>query len=100
MPDYKILNNKGKEIFTEVSLHPGEVLMMEIEARGIKKYVFAAQLGMKATHFSELLHGHRHMSAATAIKLEKLLGIPAEYWMRVQVYYDLFIERNKELQAA
>lgn len=48
MPDHKILNSKGKEIFTDVSLHPGEVLMMEIEARNIKKSVFAAQLGMGA----------------------------------------------------
>jgi antitoxin HigA-1 len=100
MPDHKILNSKGKEIFTDVSLHPGEVLMMEIEARNIKKSVFAAQLGMGASHFSELLHGKRHLSAANALKLEKLLNIPAEYWMRVQVYHDLFVERNKELEAA
>jgi len=100
MSDYKVLNNKGKEISTDVSLHPGEVLMMEIDARNIKKSVFAAQFGMGASHFSELLHGKRHLSAANALKLEKLLGISAEYWMRVQIYYDLFIERNKESQAA
>lgn len=100
MPDYKVLNSKGKEIFTDVSLHPGEVLMMEIEARNIKKSVFAAQLGIMPSHFSELLHGKRHLSAANALKLEKLLGISAEYWMRVQVYHDLFVERNKESKAA
>jgi plasmid maintenance system antidote protein VapI len=38
---------------------------------------------MKPGHFSELLHGKRHVGAATALKLEKLLDIPAEYWMRV-----------------
>ncbi len=100
MPDFKILNSKGKEIFTDVSLHPGEVISMEIEAREISKSAFARQLGMNASHFSELLHGKRHVSAATALKLEKLLGIPAEYWMRVQVYYDLFVERSKESKAA
>ncbi len=100
MADYGVLNNKGKEISTDVSLHPGEVLSMEIDARDLKKSVFAAQLGMTPSHFSELLHCKRNVSAATALKLEKLLGISAEYWMRVQVYYDLFIERNKESQAA
>ena len=55
---------------------------------------------MKPGHFSELLHGKRHVGAATAIRLQKLLDIPAEYWMRVQVYHDLFIERNKDLEAA
>ena len=100
MSNYKVVNSNGKEIFTDVSLHPGEVLQMELAARNIKKSEFAELLGMKPGHFSELLHGKRHVSAATALKLQKLLGIPAEYWMRVQVYHDLFVERNKELQVA
>ncbi|MBX9784155.1 MAG: HigA family addiction module antidote protein [Chitinophagaceae bacterium] len=100
MSNYKVINSKGKEIFTDVTLHPGEILLDELEAREIKKSDFAAQLGMKPGHFSDLLYGRRHVSAATAIKLEKLLGISAEYWMRVQVYHDLFVERNKEREAA
>jgi addiction module HigA family antidote len=68
--------------------------------RSIKKTAFAAQPGMKLSHFSELLHGKRHVSAAMAIKLEKLLAIPAEYWMRVQVYHDLSVERHKQKAAA
>lgn len=100
MSNYKILNTRGKEIFTDIALHPGDILSNELEAREIKKIVFAEQIGMKPGHLSELLHGKRHVSAATALKLEKLLDIPAEYWMRVQVYYDLFIERNKEEAAA
>ena len=100
MADYKVLNSRGKEISTDVSLHPGEVVAMELEARGIAKSVFAGQLGMRQSHFSELVHGKRNVSAAIAIKLENLLGIPAEYWMRVQVYHDLFVERNRAGNAA
>jgi HTH-type transcriptional regulator/antitoxin HigA len=100
MNNYKVLNSRGKEIHTDITLHPGEVLQDELDARNIKKSLFAEQLGMKAGHFSELLHGKRHVSAATALKLEKLLGISAEYWMRVQVYYDLFMERHKEMEVA
>ena len=99
MNNYKILNSRGKKIKTNVSLHPGEVLMDELEARGIPKNVFAEQLGMKSSHFSELLHGKRHVGAATALKLENLLDIAAEYWLRIQVYHDLFVERNKQVQA-
>jgi len=98
--NYKVLNSRGKEIQSDISLHPGEVLQDELEARDIKKSSFAQQLGMKPGHFSELLHGKRHISAATALKLEKFLGISAEYWMRVQVYYDLFVERHKEEEVA
>ena len=100
MSNYKVLNSRAKEIQTDISLHPGDILVDELEARKIKKIQFAELLGMKPGHFSELLHGKRHVSAATALKLEKLLNIPAEYWLRVQVYYDLFIERHKEKEAA
>lgn len=94
--NYKILSSRGKELQTDVALHPGELLEDELEAREIKKTAFAALLGIKPGHLSELLRGKRHVSAATALKLEKLLDIPAEYWMRLQVHYDLFIERQKE----
>jgi addiction module HigA family antidote len=100
MNSYKILNARGKEIHTDVSLHPGEILQDELEARDIKKSSFAEQLGVKPGHLSELLHGRRHISAATALKLEKLLGIGAEYWLRVQVDFDLFMERAKEKELA
>jgi antitoxin HigA-1 len=100
MSNYKVLNSKGKEIFTDVTLHPGEILMDELEARNIKKSEFAKQLGMKPGHFSDLLYGRRHIGAAAALKLEKLLGISAEYWMRAQVYHDLFMERSKSKKAA
>jgi HTH-type transcriptional regulator/antitoxin HigA len=94
--NYKVLNSRGKELQTDVALHPGEVLQDELEARKLKKTAFAALLGIKPGHLSELLYGRRHISAATALKLEKLLNIPAEYWMRLQVYYDLFVERRRE----
>jgi addiction module HigA family antidote len=95
-----IFNSRSKAIHTDIALHPGDILIDELEARDTRKSVFAEQLNMKAGHFSELLHAKRHVSATTALKLETLLNIPAEYWMRVQVYYDLFIERNKQDHAA
>ena len=94
--NYRVLNSRGKEIQTDVALHPGEVLQDELEARELKKTAFAALLGIKPGHLSELLHGKRHVSAATALKLEKLLQISAEYWLQLQIHYDLFVERHKK----
>jgi addiction module HigA family antidote len=64
------------------------------------KSKFAQSMGIKPGHLSELLHGKRHVSAHTAINLEKLLGIDAEFWLRVQMRYDLQVERNKLKEAA
>jgi len=100
MPQYKVVNSKGKIITTDVTLHPGEIIGMEISARQFKKIDFASKIGVRPGHLTELLQGKRNISAALAIKLEELLKIDAEYWMRLQVYHDLFIERNKRKNAA
>lgn len=95
MTSFKVLDKQGVPIQTNVVLHPGEVLAMELEARQIKKADFAAQLGIKPSQLSELLHGKRHVSAQMALRLEAALGIDAEFWMRVQTAFDIAFERGK-----
>jgi hypothetical protein len=36
MATYKVIGSNGQEIKTDVLLHPGEVLEMELIARGLK----------------------------------------------------------------
>jgi len=100
MAKYTVIDKKGNEIHSKVNLHPGEILRDELDERALRKIDFAKALGVTPGNLSELLKGKRHISALTAIKLEKLLGISAEYWLRVQMYYDLATERQKLKQAA
>ena len=89
MKRYMVISRNGEEIQTNETLHPGEVIGLELEARGLKKTEFAEQLGLSASHFSELLHAKRHVSEDLALRLEKLLDINAEFWMRIQTKYNL-----------
>jgi addiction module HigA family antidote len=50
-------------------------------------------------HLNDLIKGKRNISAKIAIELETALGIDADYWLRVQIKYDLAIER-KQLSMA
>lgn len=100
MSEYKVIGKSGLPIKTPATLHPGEVLLMEIEARQLKKSDFAAQLNIQPSQLSELLHEKRHVGAQMAIKLEVLLGIDAEFWMRLQAAYDISIERKPLSMAA
>ncbi len=93
--NFKILRKDGRELKSSVTLHPGEVLAMELEARGISKTAFASALGLNPANLSGLLHQNRHVNAALALKLEALLGIDAEFWMRVQSGFDLDEARKK-----
>lgn len=98
MNKYGIFDENGNEITTNITLHPSEILNMELDARGIKKNFFAAQLNIKPTQLSDLIHEKRHVIAVMALKLEALLGIKAEYWLRVQSAYDLAKARESMQQ--
>lgn len=100
MKNFQVIGKSGAILKTDVTLHPGELLSMEIEVRGLKKTAFAGLLQIRPSQLSELLHGKRHVSAALALKLEHILGINAEYWMRLQVAYDIFVERQKAAAPA
>jgi addiction module HigA family antidote len=100
MTSFKVIDRQSIPIQTDAILHPGEVLAMELEARQTKKADFAAQLGVKPSQLSELLHEKRHVSASMALRLEALLGIDAEFWMRVQTAYDIAVERRKLAASA
>ena len=89
MNNYVILSKDGREIHTNILLHPGDILKKELTARGLKKSFFAKKLGIETSQLSDLLSRKRHVDPAFALKLEALLGIEAGFWMRVQNAYDL-----------
>ncbi len=95
MGSYIVAGKSGEEIRSDIILHPGEVLRDELKARKLMKSVFALEIKVYPSHFSEILKGKRNMNASLAIKLEKALGISAEFWIRLQGEYDLAVERKK-----
>ena len=97
MSIYKVIDKSGTKIVTDITLHPGEVLHDEIVARSIKQKDLAKKIKILAPHLNDLLKGKRHISARIALKLEVELGIEADYWLRLQMAYDLAIAR-KEMQ--
>jgi len=91
----KVIGQNGQELRSKVLLHPGEVLEEELEARDLKKSVFAMDLKIYPSHFSNILKGKRDINASIALKLEKALDISAEFWVRLQAEYDLKLERQR-----
>ena len=89
MDTFKVIGGGGRELKPRIKLHPGHVIQQEIEARGLKKSAFAEMLGLSPSQLSELLHAKRHVSEDLALRLENVLGIDADYWMRIQTKYNL-----------
>jgi len=77
--------------------HPGSLIKDELEVRSdINQRELAKQLGVKASLLSEVINGKRSITADMAVLLEKVLEIPASYWMRFQSQYDIDKARIKE----
>jgi HTH-type transcriptional regulator/antitoxin HigA len=95
MTTNKVVGSKGKELRTNVLLHPGEVLEMEILSRGMTKSRFAMDIKMYPSHLSDILKGKRNITEEIALKVENILGISAEFWMRLQVEYNISLLRTK-----
>lgn len=77
-------------------ISPGYILKQELKSRGIKQGEFATIVGMRASHFSEVLKGTRSISDQLALRLEEELDIPAEKWLKLQA---LYIRQQKEKES-
>ena len=91
-----VFDKDGNELRTPIAFHPGELLLEEVEARELKKIDFAKSIDILPGNLSELFKGKRHINARLAVKIEKVLGISAEYWLGLQSAYDLHIARELE----
>jgi HTH-type transcriptional regulator/antitoxin HigA len=91
-----VFNKAGEAVRTPLAFHPGEFLLEEVEERGLKKIDFAKSIGILPGNLSELFKGRRNINARLAVRLERALGIEAEYWLGLQSAYDLQIARTLE----
>lgn len=79
--------------------HPGEHLAEQIEARGWSQAGFARLAGLTPKLVSTIISGRNPVKPETAIKLERVLGLKAEIWTRLQANWDLFEARTRERAA-
>lgn len=91
----QVLDHTGREIEIE-AFHPGEFLLEEIEERLLTKKDedVANTLGISPSHLNEIFMGRRNISTKIALKIEQLLNINADYWLAMQMEYDLYIGRS------
>jgi HTH-type transcriptional regulator/antitoxin HigA len=73
---------------------PGELLRDELKAREMKQVTLARELGIAKNVMSEIISGKRNLTSELALRLEEVMGINAEFWMRHQVAYEIDLIRK------
>lgn len=80
-------------------IHPGEILAEEfLKPLAVSQYRLAKDIGVPPVRINEIVHGKRGITADTALRLAKFFGTTAEFWMNLQVHFDLEVQR--EVSAA
>jgi len=54
----------------------------------------AKALGITAARLNEIVRGRRGITADTALRLARYLGTSAEFWLGLQLEYDLRVARQ------
>jgi addiction module HigA family antidote len=77
-------------------VHPGIVLLEDyLKPLGISRNEIARAMRVPVNRISEICKGTRSITADTAIRLSKAIGTTPEFWMNLQVRYDLDMAQNK-----
>jgi addiction module HigA family antidote len=70
---------------------PGEMLLEEfLKPRGVTQVDLAARMGVPIQRVNTIVNGKRGITAETAILLSEALDTTPEFWMGLQVDYDLW----------
>ena len=76
------------------AVHPGEILKTEfMESMGVSASTLAK--GLRFPGIYDVVCGDRAISADTAIRLGRYLGLPAQFWLNLQNDYDLRIAEGR-----
>lgn len=75
-------------------IHPGVTLREDfLEPHAISANRLASILGVPQNRISDIVRGHRGITADTALRLERAFGVSAQFWLTLQQQYDLIQAR-------
>jgi addiction module HigA family antidote len=81
--------------------HPGEMLLKEfIAPLELTQTDVAQRLGISFPRLNEIIKGKRGVTPDTALRLERLFGMDADFWLTLQLHWDLWhAQRGPEARA-
>jgi len=77
-------------------IHPGEILLEEfLKPMGISQYRLANAISVPPRRINEIVQAKRSITADTALRLSRFFGLSERYWMNLQSWYDLEMQKDR-----
>lgn len=71
--------------------HPGEMLALEfLGPLGMTQVELAARIGVPFRRVNQIVRRKRSVTPDTALRLARLFGTSAEFWLNLQQAWDLY----------
>lgn len=71
--------------------HPGEMLLLEfLEPMAISQKALADAIHVPYQRVNEIINKKRGITPATALRLAKYFGMSADFWLNLQIRWDLY----------
>jgi antitoxin HigA-1 len=78
-----------------IAIHPGEHLAEELNELGMSASELARKLDVPPNRITAILNRQRSITADTALRLAKFFGTSPNFWLNLQILYDLRIAEQK-----
>jgi antitoxin HigA-1 len=76
-------------------VHPGEILLEEfLKPMGLSQNRLALDIRVPARRINEIIHGKRRITADTALRLAKYFNMSPQFWLGLQMDYDLDVTED------
>jgi len=79
--------------------HPGEMLLEEfLNPMGLTQRELADAIHVPYQRVNDIINGRRGITPSTALRLAKYFNMSADFWMNVQLRWDLFFALQCEIK--
>ena len=77
--------------------HPGEMLLEEfLKPMGLTQRDLADSIHVPYQRINEIINGRRGVTPSSALRLSKFFGVSPDFWMNLQLRWDLYFSRQSE----
>lgn len=77
-------------------VHPGEILLKEfLEPMKLSQNRLSRDINVPPRRINEIVLGKRRVTADTALRLARYFKMSAEFWLGLQMDYDLEVEADR-----
>ena len=80
---------------TRDPIHPGETLREDLEEIGMSAAALARRIEVPVNHITEILDGRCAITGDTALRLARFFGTSGEFWLNLQMLYELRLAEQK-----